>query len=215
MDLSVRSEHVSSNSACFNAEEMTLSLRNGEPLPANAQVAGITVLCLFADRPRAEEAIRRLKQEGFTDEEIGVVMQEPGQASSASNDESSSEVAPAVEGSLTNGLLGLLASLLIPGLGPLLLGGVLASKLSGAGTDAAAGGLTGILVGLGVSHAAAEHFEGGLRNEGILVTVNAAERTSEVVKLVQKYGADLGPRNRRSGQNSDGYAGPERRLVQV
>jgi hypothetical protein len=196
---------------------MTLSPTNDERLLSNGQITGITVLSLFPDSSGAESAVRELKQIGFTDQEIGVLMQEPGKATFDSDNEPGgreSEGTAAVDESLAGGLIGLLATLLIPGMGPLLLGGVLASTLAGAGVDAAASGLMSIVIGLGASRVAAEYFERGVRNGGILVTVNAAERTSGVVALLEKYGADLGRPNRRSGDDR-GYHGPERRLLAV
>ena len=196
---------------------MTLSPTNDERLLSNGQITGITVLSLFPDSSGAESAVRELKQIGFTDQEIGVLMQEPGKATFDSDNEPGgreSEGTEAVDESLAGGLIGLLATLLIPGMGPLLLGGVLASTLAGAGVDAAASGLMSIVMGLGATRAAAEYCERGVQNGGILVTLNAAERTSEVVALLEKYGADFGPRNRRLGDDR-GYHGPERRLLVI
>lgn len=196
---------------------MTAFPINDETLLSNVPITGITVLCLFREIRGAEAAVRELKRAGFTDQEIGVLMQEPGKAVFDSDNEAGereSEGTTAVDQSLTGGLIGLLATLLIPELGPLLLGGVLASTLAGAGVGAAASRLMSVVVKLGASRVAAEHFERGVRNGGILVTVNAAERTSEVVTLLEKYGADFGPSNRRSGEDR-GYHGPERRLIIV
>jgi hypothetical protein len=195
---------------------MTLSPTNDEHLLWNGPITGIPVLCLFLDPGGAEAAVRELKQIGFTDQEIGVLMQEPGKAAFDSDNEPGGRESEgtAVDESLASGLIGLLATLLIPGLGPLLIGGVLASTLAGAGVGGAASGLMSIVMGLGASRVTAEHFERGVRNGGILVTVNAAERKSEVVALLEKYGADFGPSNRRSGDDP-GYHGPERRLLVV
>ena len=59
------------------------------------------------------------------------------------------------------GLIGLLGSLLIPGVGPVVVGGVLASTLTRAGIRAATGGTLGALVALGVPEADARHFDEG------------------------------------------------------
>src|SRR5215213_2915155 len=191
---------------------MTLYPTNDNSALSNVPITDVTVLCLFPDTGAAEAAVRERKQDGFTDQEIGILMQEPGKGSfDSGNEPDGREV---VDESLVSGLIGLLATLLIPGLGPLLLGGVLAPTLAGAGVGATASGLTSIVLGLGASRVTAEHFERGVRNGGILVTVNAAERTSEVMELVEKYGADFGPSDRRSGKDR-GYHGPERRLLVV
>ena len=195
---------------------MTSPTEHGH-LASNAQVTSVTVLCLFRDRGRAEAALRGLKAAGFTNDQLGVVMQEPGNPTlepESTGSSSLSGTTAAVDGSLVGGLIGLLASLLIPGSGPLLLGGALASTLAGAGLGAATGGLIGILAKLGASESEGEHFEQGLRAGGVLLTVNAAERTHEALELIESYRPDIGPRNRRS-RNSPDYSGPERRLVGI
>jgi hypothetical protein len=187
-----------------------------------------TVVGLFADRLRAEQAIRDLKSAGFSQEQIGVAMQDRTEQQELIDD-SGSQAAEgaakgAVSGGLVGGLLGLLGSLLIPGVGPIVVGGVLASALTGAGIGAATGGLIGALVGLGVPVADAEHFDRGLRSGSILLTVSAGSRTPEAISILRGQNADLGPsgvsRYERQGrerrlQLDPAYAGPERRLAGV
>ena len=67
---------------------------------------------------------------------------------------------------------------------------------------------------LGVSAPDAEYFERGLRGGGILLTVNAGQRTSEALAIIGNHGADLGPKNRRI-RDDPGYSGPERRFARV
>jgi uncharacterized protein (TIGR02271 family) len=156
-----------------------------------------TIVGLFTDRARAEQAIRDLKSAGFSDEQIGVAMQNREEQQQLIDDTGSQAAEGAakgaVSGGLVGGLIGLLGSLLIPGVGPIVVGGVLASALTGAGIGAATGGLIGALMGLGVPEEDAQHFDRGLRSGGILVTVSAGSRTSEAVSILQGHGADLGP----------------------
>jgi hypothetical protein len=167
---------------------------------------------MFSRRDAAESAIRDLKAAGFTEEQIGLAMQdgEPG--------------APLAEGAATGavlgGLVGLLGSLLIPGVGPIVIGGVLASTLAGAGIGAATGGLIGALVSFGVSEEDARHFDEGLRSGAILVTIDAGARTDQALAILEHHGMDLGPSRTRRGhpverrvQEDPAYGGPERRLV--
>jgi hypothetical protein len=185
-----------------------------------------TVVGLFADRPRAEQAIRDLKSAGFSEEQIGVAMQDR-QEQQELIDDSGSQAAEgaakgAVSGGLVGGLIGLIGSLLIPGVGPIVVGGVLASTLTGAGIGAATGGLIGALMGLGVPEEDAQHFDRGLRSGGILLTVSAGSRTAEAISILQGQSADLGPsgvsRYARQGperrrRRDRAYAGPERRAL--
>jgi len=63
----------------------------------------------------------------------------------------------------------------IPGVGPLVAAGWLATTLAGAGAGAVAGGLVGALTGAGVSREEAEVYEEGVRRGNTLVSVRADE----------------------------------------
>ena len=86
-----------------------------------------------------------------------------------------------------------LGSLLVPGVGPIVVGGVLASTLTGAGIGAATGGIIGALMGLGVPEPDARHFDQGLRLGSTLVTVDAGPRTREALMILDRHGMDFGP----------------------
>jgi hypothetical protein len=183
-----------------------------------------TVVGLFSHRSAAEAAIRDLQDAGFGEDRIGVAMQErveQGDLLEATGGEPAEGAAKgAVSGGLVGGLIGLLGSLLIPGVGPVLAGGVLASTLAGVGVGAATGGLLGALIGLGVPEEDAEHFDRGFRAGGTLVTVNAGPRTAEAAAILGRHEVDLGPGGpARYGDRrvrlDPAYAGPERRLVGV
>jgi hypothetical protein len=216
-----------------------------------AQRIGRTVVGLFRNRSEAEDAIRDLKAGGFTNEQIGVAVQdrkerEEDQRERPEDDEQRGKIVEetatgmaegasvgALTGGVVGGLVGLIGSLLIPGLGPVVVGGVLASTLLGAGIGAATGGLIGALVGMGVPEEDARYFDSGFRQGGTIVTVNAGDATPEALAILQRHGADLGPSraekpspaDRFSSSRYDGqerrsrhdlsYSGPERRLVGV
>jgi hypothetical protein len=219
---------------------------DGPSSPSDAGTAGVIVVALFEQRSKAEDAIRHLKSAGFTNEQIGVATQdrvEPKKArseGSAIDDEAGRIVedtasglaegaaAGALTGGVIGGLVGLVSSLLIPGLGPLVVGGILASTLMGMGVGAATGGLIGALVGMGVPEEDARYFDAGLRKGRTLLTVSGADRAPEAVTILERHGADLGPSKSRASKPSDqyqgqerrsrldaAYAGPERRLVGV
>jgi hypothetical protein len=238
-------------------EESNMTSPNGHTSAGGAQTTSRIVVGLFTERARAEDAIRDLKEAGFTDEQIGVISRDRtdragqptgsgGQRPEAAADEqdvgkiveeTASGMAEgasigAITGGVIGGLIGLVGSLLVPGLGPVVVGGVLASTLLGMGLGAATGGLIGALVGMGVPQEDAKYFDAGFREGGTLVTVNAGDRTPEAVSTMQRCGADLGPsragkadRSReRAASRYQGserrrqdvsYSGPERRLVGV
>jgi hypothetical protein len=108
-----------------------------------------------------------------------------------------------VGGGLLGGALGLLVglgALAIPGIGPVLAGGALATAfglgggtaVAGAGIGAAAGGVLGALVGLGIPEHEAKHFEAGFQAGGVLVTVNGGERALDALTILEHHGADTG-----------------------
>jgi Heat induced stress protein YflT len=145
-----------------------------------ARVAGETVVGLFADQLAAERGIRALKTAGFLEEQIGVAVrdqQQQQQITEGTGTQAAEGAATgAVGGGVLGGIVGLLAgvgALAIPGIGPIIAGGALASTLAGVGIGAAAGGLIGALAGMGVPEEDARHFERGFQQGGVLVTVQA------------------------------------------
>ena len=219
---------------------------DGPSSSSGAGTTGVIVVALFEERSEAEDAIRDLKDAGFTNEQIGVATQgriDAGEARSersAVDDEADRIVeetasglaegaaAGALTGGVIGGLVGLVSSLLIPGLGPLLVGGVLASALMGMGVGAATGGLIGALVGMGVPEEDARYFDAGLREGRTMLTVSGTAGAPEAVAILERHGADLGPSKSRASKPSDrykgqerrsgfdaAYAGPERRLIGV
>ncbi|HZA93665.1 MAG TPA: YsnF/AvaK domain-containing protein [Gemmatimonadales bacterium] len=158
-----------------------------------------TVVGLFRDHAEAARAIRDLKGAGFTDSEIGVLMQDSAQARQFTQDTGTKAGEAAATGAATGGLLGglfgLLAgvgALVIPGIGPIIAGGAIASTLAGAGIGAAAGGLIGALLGMGIPEEEARYYERGFREGGILVTVDTADRKADARRILLDAGADFG-----------------------
>ena len=189
---------------------------NGNSSPRGAETTGVIVVALFEERSEAEGAIRDLKNAGFTNEQIGVATQDRVEAETAGSEGSAvglaeGAAAGALTGGVIGGLVGLVSSLLIPGLGPLVVGGVLASTLMGMGVGAATGGLIGALVGMGVPEEDARYFDAGLRDGRTLLTVSGTDSAPEAVAILERHGADLGPSKSRASKRSDQYEGQERR----
>jgi uncharacterized membrane protein len=207
---------------------------NGQNSPRGAETTGRIIVALFEARSEAEDAIRDLKNAGFTSEQIGLATQDSTGVDQGDSrnivDETTSGLAEgAAAGALTGGVIGgfvgMISSLLIPGVGPMIVGGVLAASLMGMGIGAATGGLIGALVGMGVSEEDARYFDAGLRQGRTLVTVSSTnEAPDEAMSILERYGGDLGPSRARSGTTASypgeerrtyadpAYSGPERRL---
>jgi uncharacterized protein (TIGR02271 family) len=167
--------------------------------PDTAQGRG-TVVGLFHDTTQAEQAIRDLKAAGFADRQIGVLMQDRDEqrrfATDTGTKAGEGAATGALSGGVLGGILGLLAgvgALAIPGVGPIIAGGALASTLAGAGIGAAAGGLIGALIGMGIPEEDARYYESGLREGGILVTVDAGAQDVLARRILLDAGAKFGP----------------------
>ena len=227
-----------------------MSPRNQDTQSRTPGVAGETVVALFADQPAAERGIQALKAAGFTEQQIGVAVRDKEQQKEISEgtgtQTAEGAAAGAMGGGVVGGVIGLLAgvgALVIPGVGPIIAAGALASTLTGAGIGAAAGGLIGALAGMGVPDEDAKHFERGFQEGGVLVTVEAGSDAARARRALIQSDADLGPAhatmrtsgsaasqeadrlelheetgeswrgNERRYRDGAEYAGPERRLA--
>ena len=186
-----------------------------------------TVAATFEDRADAERAINALKDAGFNGDQIGVALRDRTQQGELIEDTGTKAAEGAVSGALGGGLLGGvigwlvgIGALAIPGIGPVVAGGALATALgiaggtaaAGAGIGAAAGGLVGGLVGLGVPEEEATYFETGFRSGRTLVTVNAGPgRATEAVDMLRAYGGDIGPAGTRYTTSTGTYSTTTRR----
>jgi uncharacterized protein (TIGR02271 family) len=148
------------------------------------------VVGLFDTRNDAEAAVRDLRDAGFPSNDISFVgnnanNQYTGDTgySSTTGDSEAAEGAGfgATGGAVLGGLAGLLVglgALAIPGIGPVVAAGTLATALGstalGAGLGAAAGGLVGALVGAGIPENDANVYAEGIRRGGALVSVQVA-----------------------------------------
>jgi stress response protein YsnF len=143
------------------------------------------VVGLFDNMSDAHGAVQELTNAGFTSDNISIVANNAS-GDTVNYDTAGSEAADgagagAVGGAVLGGLGGLLVglgALAIPGVGPVIAAGTLATALGttavGAGLGAAAGGLVGALVGAGIPEDDANIYAEGIRRGGALVTVQAA-----------------------------------------
>ena len=77
------------------------------------------------------------------------------------------------------GLLAGLGMLALPGIGPVIAAGWLATAIAGAVADGAAGGVIGALVEAGVSQKDAALYVEGVRRGGTLIAIRTAAETRE------------------------------------
>jgi hypothetical protein len=145
-----------------------------------------TIAGLFRTQVDAERAIRDLKDAGIAEGCIGVAMKDRYARREPAED---------TPGAILGGVVGLLAgvgALAVPGVGPIIAGGTLASALAVAGVGPAAGAMMGVLTGMGISEDDARYFQKGLKEGGVLVSASAGSRGPEAREILRLSGADLG-----------------------
>lgn len=168
-----------------------------------------SVVGVFHDRARAEQAVQELKRAGFRDDQIGVIAR--GSEHGHDADSTDSYIAEGAATGLATGAgigalwgLGALAGVL-PVIGPAIAGGTLAALLSSAAAGAAAAGLGGALIGMGIPKDEAEYYEGEVHAGRILVTVAAAGRDQEARRILNSFGSyDAANRAASSTQTAAG-----------
>ena len=141
---------------------------------------------MFSNREDSERAYSELKSMGYDADDISVIMTSEGHERHFKNDDEHRETEmgnKALEGTgkgaaiggITGGIAGAIAALgtnlIIPGLGMVILG-PLAAGLAGAGAGGLAGGIIGALVGAGIPKEKAEHYNEGLKEGNIVMTVH-------------------------------------------
>jgi uncharacterized membrane protein len=160
-----------------------------------------TIVGYFDHYHQAQEAVRALVDSGFPRNDISLVASDPAgeytqyeAKSSTVEDEISSTATGAGAGAVVGGVGGLLVglgALTIPGIGPVLAAGPLATTLLGAGVGAAAGGLIGSLIDLGIPKQEAGYYAEGLRRGGAVVTISTMDEgmVNRVIDIFERYGA--------------------------
>ena len=173
---------------------MAMSERTG---PSNAM--GHTVVGVFNDQGDAEKALNALKDAGLTPDQVSVVAKDTRETQTMveRSDMQGAETTGAGTGALLGGLLGGTAgwlvgigALAIPGIGPIVAAGALATTLGGAAVGAVAGGLIGALVGAGVPEEDARGYETHVKEGRILITAQAptAQSAQAARDAFDRYG---------------------------
>ena len=144
---------------------------------------------LFNDREGSESAYKSLRDRGYSDDEINVIMSDEtrdkhyGKGTAFEAGKVDSELGTkATEGSGVGGLIGgglgaiiggiaaIGTNLILPGLG-LVIWGPLAAALAGAGAGGLTGGLVGALIGWGIPEDRAKLYEEGVKSGGTVLGV--------------------------------------------
>lgn len=131
---------------------------------------------MFTDKETSESAYKSLRDRGYTDEEINVMMSDVTRKKYYGDGQADTELgSKALEGTGVGGAIGgtlgaiiagiaaIGTNLVLPGLG-LVVWGPIAAALAGAGVGGLTGGLVGALVGAGIPEERAKLYEEGINN---------------------------------------------------
>jgi hypothetical protein len=94
-----------------------------------------------------------------------------------------------VSGGVLGGVLGAASALSIPGIGPVIAGGILIAALGGAAIGAVSGGYLSAFTNIGVPEKKVDHYRREFEAGHIIVAVKTNGREQEVVDLLRRNGA--------------------------
>ena len=140
---------------------------------------------MFRDKDSAERAYSTLQSRGYSNDDIHVIMSDETRKKHFASEVKKTEIGTkamegAGTGSAIGGTVGAIAgaiaaigtTLLIPGLGIVVAGPIVAAA-AGAGAGGLTGGIIGALVGSGIPEARATLYEKGVKEGNIVIGVNA------------------------------------------
>lgn len=168
------------------------------------------ISALFDSHDDAERAVAALNEAGFNSEDISIVTANPDGSYDTDGDRAGAGAATGAGlGAVAGGLLAGLGLMTIPGVGPVLASGWLASTAAGAAVGAAAGGMAGGLIGAmtndGVSEDDAHVYAEGVRRGGTYVSVRADESERSQVEDIFAASNHVDASDRRHEYERDGW----------
>ncbi len=138
---------------------------------------------LFRDRQDSENAYRALRDRGYTDDEINIIMSDAtrkkyygtntsdlGFGTKALEGTGVGGAVGVTLGAVVGGIAAIGTNVLVPGVG-LVIAGPIVAALAGAGAGAVTGGLVGALIGWGIPEERAKIYEDGIREGGTILGV--------------------------------------------
>jgi hypothetical protein len=159
------------------------------------------VLAVFSTRAEAVAAINSLLAAGFPADQIGYVTKQSddsdevrgnlagsSELAAVAGDERHDVATGMMAGGMIGGIVAAGLALLVPGIGPILAGGVLASFFGGTLAGTAVGGLLGALTNLGISPDLAERYQSEFHAGGTIVAVHAGSRIDDAAEILEEHG---------------------------
>lgn len=156
----------------------------------------------------AQRAVSELEAQGVPSSDISLLANKHVSEQYADVDDVSSTAKGSGIGAALGGGAGLLAGvglLAIPGLGPVVAAGWLASTALGAAAGAATGGLIGALVDAGEPEDTAHVYSEAVRRGGTLVTVRTDDGRRSNVETILNRHQPIDPEARRADYGREGW----------
>lgn len=158
-----------------------------------------SIYALANNDTQANTIVKALQNAGFSGDDISVLFPDKSSTRDFAHEKNTKApegaVAGGVSGGVLGGALGWMAGigmLAIPGVGPFIAAGPIMALLGGAAVGAAAGGLTGSLIGMGMPEFEAKRYEGKIREGRILISVHAdnSDWSSKAKQVLKDAGAE-------------------------
>lgn len=139
-----------------------------------------TAIGVFTDNLQAERGIEELRKAGFTDQQVGYITHNGGTEEMPAGEGSNAAIVRTTAGILGGGVIGSMTvaavALLLPGVGSVITGGMLAVTLGAAVLGAVTGGLVSTLIDMGIPEDEALYYQQELARGRTLVTVKTGGR---------------------------------------
>jgi hypothetical protein len=151
-------------------------------------------VAVFDDRYEAEQAVDELERSGFTHEDVGFALRgsdvvEGGTVTDAiGTKDDTGAAAGAMTGGVVGGLFGAAMAMVLPGIGPILAGGILATSIGYAAAGVAVGGILGAMMGAGITEEEAKFYEKEFRSGKAIVTVRPGDRADLAMNVLRRHG---------------------------
>jgi hypothetical protein len=156
-----------------------------------------SVFCITTTRTQADQIVDRLKNAGFSNNDISVLFPDKDTTRDFAHEKNTKAPEGIATGASTGGVLGGalgwlagIGALAIPGAGPFIAAGPILAALSGAAVGATVGGIAGGLIGMGIPELEAKRYEGKIKAGNILLSVHT--ENSEEIKAAEKIFRDAG-----------------------
>ena len=167
-----------------------------------------TIMRVYDTYSHAQQAVSDLEASGISSSDISLVANKYVSDQYADVDEISAAGSGAGIGAAVGGGAGLLAGLgllAIPGIGPVVAAGWLASTALGAAAGAATGGLIGALVGEGVPERHAHVYAESVRRGGTMVTARVSEAKLATAEAILDRHSPIDAQSREAEYKEAGW----------